>query len=132
MRCKIVGNVGDDFDAAALGEAFGVPAGCGRDADFIEQRRMQQMRDGARFRDGVRQQLIDFFQQLIVRIFFEQHGHMHFGDGQQLAEAVVQFARKFSALFVLKLQHAHAQSARAFFHLFPLNQFGAQEAEVNP
>ena len=40
---QIVGNVGDDFDAAALGESFGVPSRCGRDAHFVEQRRMQQM-----------------------------------------------------------------------------------------
>ena len=38
---EIVGNVGDDFDAAALGETFGVPARGRRDSDFIEQRRMQ-------------------------------------------------------------------------------------------
>ena len=48
------------------------------------------------------------FRQLVVRVFLEQDGRVHFCDGEELAEAVVEFARKFAALFVLKLQDTDA------------------------
>ena len=45
---------------------------------------------------------------------------MHFGHSKELAEAVVEFAREFAALFVLELQHADTQAAGAFLGAFAL------------
>src|ERR1700720_2143133 len=57
---------------------------------------------------------------------------MHFGHSKELAEAVVEFAREFAALFVLELQHADAQAAGAFLGAFAVRELVAEEAEVNP
>jgi hypothetical protein len=43
----LVGNVGREFDATALGETFDVPTRGGPETGFVEQRRVQQVRNRA-------------------------------------------------------------------------------------
>ena len=48
-----------NFDAAALGRAFHKPARRGGKADFVQQRRMQQVRSGADFVERLFGQRVD-------------------------------------------------------------------------
>ena len=76
QTAEFVGDVGGQVDAAAFGEAFGVPASGGGQADFVEQRRMEQMRDGAGFGYGFGEEFVDFILELqhtdaqTARVFF--------------------------------------------------------------
>ena len=60
-------NVQVDIDAAALSESLYEPAGSRVQARLVEKRRVQQMRNRPRFRDGIIQQLDAVLQSRIVR-----------------------------------------------------------------
>ena len=132
QAAHVIGNIGDQFDAAAFGEAFGVPARGGSEANFVEERRMEKVRDGARLGDRFGKELIDFGKKFIVGIFLSQNGHVHLGECEELAQAVVEFAGEFAALFILELENADAETARAFLAAFARGELVAEQAEVNP
>src|SRR6476661_8071186 len=93
---------------------------------------MQQVRNRASFGDGLVEELVDLGEKIVVGIFFLQFEKVHLGHGQELAEAIVQFARKLAALFILKLEYAATEAAGAVFHALALGEFAFEQTEVNP
>ena len=105
-----------DLDFTALRKAFHIVLQCRNEADFIEQRRMEQMGNGANlarklcyqvraFNDvtgGLRRQAV---------AFALDGGQIHPQSGYNLPNAVVQFARYAATLLILHLQKAAGKLA---------------------
>ena len=99
----IVGEFDFDFNPAALSKPFQVPLGGGGKACFIQQRRMQQMRNSPRFGYGLVQEVNGFCEKAFLAVR-GKHLQVHLHAGKVLPQTVVEFAGKFSAFCVLQLQ----------------------------
>ena len=92
-------------DPAALGDSLEVPAQCGDQADFIEQRRMEKVRHGTHLLNRAIDALAGFRCGLLFafgEITLQKAVHDHFRGRQLLAEAVVKFAGDAPPFFILK------------------------------
>src|ERR1700730_6857740 len=105
QTAKVFRNIEVDCDLATLGEAFDVPSQRGTKSGFIQQWRMQQIRNGANVgahvvdeRGAVRDEAGGLAQALELRT----HGRkIHGKRGEGLADAVVQFTSDATTLFIL-------------------------------
>src|SRR3954451_19840552 len=111
---EIIQDLQCSLDIAALGKAIHKPLKCGRKPDFIEQRRMQKMRDGANFIADLIHDISVFAQaastlRAELVSFARQIGNVHGECSQKLADAVVQFASQAPALLILNSEKAASQ-----------------------
>ena len=100
-----------DFDAAAFREAIHVPAKRGSKTGYVEQRGMQEMRDGADFPAD----LFDHRSILgdgsgtcgieLIRLTLHDC-YVHAESGEQLPDAIVQLPCNLPALFIANLLQA--------------------------
>ena len=109
------------LDLAALREAFYIPFQGGCKSHLVEQRRVQQMRNGTNLARELLCEVGVFSNSCGGRrantiAFSFHHGQVHPHCGNNLPYAIVQFARDTVALFVLHLQEA----AGKFTHNFGL------------
>src|ERR1700722_14815782 len=109
-----------DFDrnVAALGKFLDEPAQRGLQTHFVEQRRMQQVRDGAQVIGHVAQD----FQAVGQHVFGPRsqfgrlgldHAEVHGQRGEPTAGGVVQVAGDAAALFILQMKDAGRKLAEA-------------------
>jgi len=117
----VVGDIGVNFNAAALGEALQKPSGGGGDASLVEQGRMQEIRGGADFLQGLVGESVEIIdEEFEVRgrgfgLPNESDGHFHGGEG--LSGGVVQLAGNLAALIVLQRHEAEGKVAELVFCL---------------
>ena len=103
-------------DTTTLFEAFGIPEHGGGEAAFIEERWMQQVREGADFFANFADNVATFEQSVLDRLFLgiDQLGKAiegHRQYGYFLTGRVVEIAGDAAALFVLKFQQARRKLA---------------------
>jgi hypothetical protein len=113
---QIVGHIQLDVDAAALRKTLNIPAGGGREADFIQKWGMQEVRDGSRLSNGLIEKL-NCGQKFGSWLGAGKYFQIHFDARQILAQAVMQFAGKLAALLILHLQQARGEMTQRFFAL---------------
>src|SRR2546427_7427805 len=120
------------MDAAALGEALHVPTHCRCQPQFVEQRWVKQIRNGAQFR-GARTDhlggLLQFLKHAVREILGVLHKPPddHAECAEILAYAVVEFAGNSSALFILCAQQMRRYLAQALVRLLNLKALSHEE-----
>lgn len=113
---ELLGNIQVDSDITALRESVHVPAKRGCKTGYVEQRGMQQMRDGAKFPpdllhhrgvlgNGAGSQGIELIGLML------HDGKVHAERGEQLPYTVMQFPRNVPALFIANLLQPAGQFA---------------------
>ena len=107
---EILGKIQVDSNFAAQRETIDVPAKSGRQAGFVEQWRMQQVRNRAHFGGHLVNQVFTVGQS--IRRFGQaldvaaHRREIHAQRRQHLAHAIVQFARDAPPFFVLHLEQS--------------------------
>src|SRR5690349_8849447 len=98
------------MQAAALSEPFGITGcRCG-EADLVEARWMEQVRNRARLPNGLVEEAYAFFVSAVLCVFLGDGLQRHLGGCEILTDAVVQFARKLAPLVVPQLQEPGTQA----------------------
>jgi len=113
---QIVGNIDIDLDAAALRESFDVGQQRRAETGFVEQRRMQQIGDGANFGEA---QLYEFdgiddagFVLLRKRDGIAKSAEIHLNGGEILANAIVKIASNAAAFLILSRKNPSGELAK--------------------
>jgi len=106
-----------DVQAAALSETFYVPTSGGVQSEFVEERRMEEVGDGADFGEAAVQEvarvgelLLGNGRRSVGEAAFELID-LDFEAGKILTDAVVEFTSDFAALDVLEFENAATEGA---------------------
>jgi hypothetical protein len=117
------------FDAAALAETVHVFLKSGDEAEVVEQRRMQEVRESTDFAGHLLEEFAGLFERA-VRGFVERLGGLAelreaeiYGENG-LRHAVVKFAADAAALFILELEEFGGELVDGAFGVFEVGDVG--------
>ena len=135
LRCRAEENRaalprGKVSNAAALCESLQVPLQRGMQTDFVEQRRMQKMRNAAHLLDGVIDERARVGGGLLLAVppaaSAERSRPTSSWPRQILPQAIVQFASDAAALFILRRNQAAGEAAQLVVQHFELLRLAVQ------
>jgi hypothetical protein len=117
---QFIRNIQSSGNSASLAETFDVPAGGGGEAGFVQQGRMQKVRQRPRVGNSMLDELLRLAKEgPIIPIGARVHIEVNFRRNQTLAQTVVQFSGNAAAFIVLNAKQPGrkpAQRDRALFH----------------
>ena len=97
-----------DLDIGAFGKTFEIGTSSGNKSKFLDQRRMQEMRNGTRGADRFIEENTEILKLLAIRRPVLERICHHFGGDEVLAQPVMQIAGDLAALLVLRVQELGA------------------------
>ena len=127
---EVVGEIHLNVHTAASSKALDVPLDGGRESGFVEQGRVEQVRDGAGFAAGLVNELDSFGEGGVSGDGLAGDGEVHFYGSQVLADAVVEFARETAAFFILKAEEASSEGTERALGVFAGAEFGVEQTGV--
>ena len=120
---KILRNLHDHGSAVALGEAVGQPAQGKDQPGFLEERRMEQIGNGAQFVDHLAADFARLGSESlrlgrIAGLF--QRAHVDLQGGETLRRGVVKFAGQATTLLVLRSNEARGETRELSLRILQL------------
>ncbi len=117
------------FDTAAVTEAMDVFLESGDQAEFIQQGRMKEIREGADFTRHMLEQGASLFEGVLRRFAEGRGGLADLGEAQVdrkngLREAIVEFAANAAALFILEIEELGGELTDGVLGVLHLGDIG--------
>src|SRR5271170_3355616 len=127
-----IGKVEIHDNARSARKALQITARCANKTQFINERRMKEMRHGAGGGDSVFQKRAQFGEAFGLEGAANESIDNHLGGHEILTQAVVQFAGDPSPLLILCVQELSAEIESIALGKFALRQLAIQAAVVFP